>query len=394
MHKLISANGDCKDVDRNLKTKTIILILLILPMVLSAQIDSLKSKLNFEGDFRFRVEQDWNSKKSDGTFRDNRTRFRYRLRAGILYKDKWYSTGFRIRTGNPIKQQDPQLTLGDGFKEYGTLPVGLEKVYFQGEWNTFKFWVGKNTFPFEKSNELFWSDNVYPEGITFEKGFRFSSTVIDLLEIKGGHYIISSSGKSLSQDTYFQGYQINAKFLENRFELFPAFYLFKNVPNIPDGNETFEIDYAIFHLGNRLKIMRTPLLIMEFDFYKNLQSYSQNDSIPTNFKQQKSGVVIGLKYGSLKQKGDWLFKASYANLQQYSAVDFMAQNDWARWDYSSFGSPDGRLTNFNGIELVAGFMVDKKVSLKMKYYVVKQLIAYGRTKETGNRIRLDLDVKF
>ena len=71
----------------------------------------------------------------------------------------------------------------------------------------------------------------------------------------------------------------------------------------------------------------------------------------------------------------------------------MAQNDWARWDYSSYGSPDGRLTNFNGIELVAGFMVDKKVSLKMKYYLVEQLIPYGTAKETGSRIRLDLDVR-
>ena len=71
----------------------------------------------------------------------------------------------------------------------------------------------------------------------------------------------------------------------------------------------------------------------------------------------------------------------------------MSQNDWARWDYSYFGSPDGRLTNFNGIELVAGFMIDKKISLKMKYYLVEQIIPYGVTKETGSRIRLDLDVK-
>lgn len=376
-----------------MKRISFIVVNLVISITLSAQTDSIQSKLSFNADFRFRVEQDWNSKKSDGTFRDDRTRFRYRLRAGVEYDDKWYNIGFRIRTGNPSKQQDPQLTLGEGFKEFGTLPIGLEKAYFQGKLNTFKFWVGKNTFPFEKSNELFWSDNVYPEGIFVGKGFRINSDIIDSLDIRGGHFIMSASGKSLGQDTYFQGYQAYITFLENRFELFPSFYLFKNVPNIPDGNETFEIDYAILHVGTRLNLMKKPLLNIEFDYYRNLQNYDQTDSIPTSFKEQKSGFVIGLKCGALKHKGDWIFEASYANLQQYSAVDYMAQNDWARWDYSSFGSPDGRLTNFNGIELVAGFMIDKRASLKVKYYLVEQLIPYGITKETGNRIRLDLDVK-
>ena len=63
---------------------------------IAAQTDSILSKLSFNGDFRFRVEQDWNSKKSDGTFRDDRTRLRYRLRAGVEYTDKWFKTGFRI----------------------------------------------------------------------------------------------------------------------------------------------------------------------------------------------------------------------------------------------------------------------------------------------------------
>ena len=374
--------------------KTILLILLLIPITLLAQIDSLKSKMSFEADFRFRVEQDWNSKKSDGTFRDDRTRLRYRLRAGAQYEDKWYTVGFRLRTGNPSKQQDPQLTLGNGFEEFGTLPIGLEKAYFQGKWSKFGFWVGKNTFPFEKSNELFWSDNVYPEGVFLLKGFRLNSKLIDSVNLKAGHFIMSTAGKSLNNDAYFQGYQAYIKFLENRFELFPSLYLFKNVPNIPDGNETFEIDYSILHVGARINLLKKRLLNIEFDYYYNFRDYNQNDSIPISLKEQKSGIVFGLKYGILKQKEDWLFKASYASLQQYSAVDFMAQNDWVRWDYSSFGSADGRLTNFNGIELLVGYKVDKRVSLKMKYYIVEQLVPYGSTKETGSRIRLDLDVKF
>lgn len=380
-------------MNNNLKGIWLLLAIFTLPMNLSAQLDSIVSKLSFEGDFRFRVEQDWDSRKADGTFRDDRTRLRYRLRAGAKYADKWYSAGVRIRTGNPRKQQDPQLTLGEGVKEFGTLSVGLEKAYFEGKWDTFGFWVGKNTFPFEKSNELFWSDNVFPEGIYIGHGFKVNSNILNYLQINVGHFIMSASGRSLSQDNYFQGFQTHLSFLEKRFELFPSLYVFNDVPNIPDGNDTFEIDYTILHVGTRLKVLKKSPLDLEFDYYHNLQDYSRMDSIPSNLRDQRSGVVVGVKYGALKQKGDWQFTATYAYLQQYSAVDFMAQNDWARWDYSAFDSPDGRLTNYNGVELVAKYMVDKRTSLTMKYYLVEQLIPYGITKETGSRIRLDLDIR-
>lgn len=377
-----------------MKRLPIILVLLSLPVFLSAQIDSLKNRLNFEADFRFRVEQDWNSRKSDGTFREDRTRLRYRVRAGVTYTGKWYKTGFRIRTGDPRKQQDPQLTLGQGFEEFGTLPIGLEKAYFAGKWSRFRFWLGKNTYPFEKSNELFWSDNVYPEGVFLGKSISVNSGIIDSLDLRVGHFIISASGKSLAQDTYFQGGQAYMKLLNSRLEIFPAIYFFNRVPNIPDGAETFKIDYSIVHVGTRLKLLKSSLLDLEFDYYHNFEEYDQYDFISPTLKDQRSGMVIGLKLGALKEKGDWLLKASYAQLERFSAVDFFAQNDWARWDYSSSDSPDGRLTNLKGIEFVAKYALDRSTRLTLKYYRVEQLIPYGITKETGSRIRLDLDVKF
>ena len=286
------------------------------------------------------------------------------------------------------------MTLGAGSEEFGTLPIGIEKAYFQGSLDNWSFWVGKQTFPFEKQNELFWSDNVYPEGVFLNKDFQIHSDLVDRIALRGGHFILSTKGKSLGADTYFQGYQMYFNFLDSKFQLYPALYLFKNVPNIPDGNGTFTLDYSIVHLGAKWKLTQKPSLNLEVDYYNNLEDYGQNDSIPNRFKNQKTANVIGLSYGELKEKGNWFFKASYAYLQQYAAVDFMAQNDWARWDYSSFGSPDGRLTNFKGVELVAGFKLDKRTNLKMKYYRVAQHIPYGTTKETGSRIRLDLDVKF
>lgn len=355
--------------------------------------DSIPSKLKFEADFRFRLEQDWNSRKSDGTFRDDRTRLRYRVRTGFTFNDGAYEVGVRARTGNLRKQQDPQLTLGDNFAEFGTLPIGLEKAYFKAEWQLLDFWLGKNTFPFAKSNELFWSDNVYPEGVHLSKKMTFDSSKFDFVDINLGHFLIRASGKSLDMDTYMQGGQVHLSMMNKQLELFPSVFYFKNMPNRPDGGENYYLDYMILDGGLRFKPFKSVPLRVEANVYHNLLDYSSNDSIVDELKNQKSGWVAGLKYGGLKKKGDWVFKATYAHLQQFSIVDFMAQNDWARWDYSSYNSPDGRLTNYQGIELYVGYAITDRLKFKTKCYFVDQLVPNGSHRETGSRIRFDIDFK-
>lgn len=376
------------------RIKYLILFFLAISCTALSQ-ESIEKKLTFNADFRFRIEEDWNSKKSDGSFRDNRTRLRYRLRAGFNYKlNHWSSFGSGIRTGLPNKQQDPQITIGDGFAEFNTLPLGIEKLYFQAEQEGYVFWVGKNTFPFFKQHELFWSDNVYPEGLFFKKKIRFESNIIDKLNINVGHFIVRASGTSLDKDRYFQGLQASTSLLNNKVKFFSSLYLFRNMPNIPDGGETFIFDYSIFNVGTTLLISKKQHINFEIDYYNNFENYSNNTNIDSAFKNQNQGLITGISYGQLKEKSDWKFKATYSYLERYAAVDFMAQNDWARWDYSSFDSPDGRLTNFKGIELVTSYLLAKNMKLTLKYYKVEQLIPYGIANETGDRIRLDLDVKF
>ncbi|MBU2949334.1 putative porin [Tamlana agarivorans] len=379
-----------------IKRPIIYLLLFIFPILIHAQnVHTKTKKLIFAGDFRFRVEQDWDSRKSDGSYRDDRTRLRYRARFGVYYSYNTHiSFGARIRTGDPKKQQDPQLTLGDGFKEFGTLPIGFERAYAQFKFNWFTGWVGKNTYPFEKSNELFWSDNVFPEGVTLSGKFNLDNNLVETLQVTTGHFIIKANGRSLNTDSYFEGIQLVTTHWDNRLKFFPAFYYFKNIANIPDGNETFTMDYAITHLGTKVEIVQKPKITVAFDYYKNLKNYSSNDSIAAPFKNQKQGFVAGTSLGQLKAKGDWKFLVTYTHLERFAAIDFMAQNDWARWDYGSQGSPDGRLTNFKGFEVMTGYAFGKNMNLKMRFFSVNQLIAFGSNKETGNRIRLDFNIKF
>lgn len=357
--------------------------------------NNIKSTIQFSGDFRFRIEQDWDSRKSDGTFREDRTRLRYRARVGATYNYKdWASVGLRLRTGNPIKQQDPQVTLGDVSKEFGTVPVGFEKLYFQARHKQLEGWLGKNTFPFEKNNEQFWSDNVYPEGIFIKNTFEINSGLLNTISLSCGHFVAVASGESLGKDSYFQGFQSHLTFNEKTFSLFPSLYFFKNIPNIPDGAATFVFNYSIFHIGGNVTLLKKPLINLDADYYHNFEDYSNSSDIPESLKDENQGFVCGFSYGALESAKDWYFKLTYNYLQRYAAVDFFTQNDWARWDYSSSDSPDGRLTNYKGIEFVTAYKLNKSMNLVMKYYLVEQLIPYGDFLENGSRIRFDLDVKF
>lgn len=358
-----------------------------------AQVDSTLSRVKFDLDFRFRAEQDWDSKRSDGTLRDDRTRLRYRLRTGATYLHKDYSFGVRVRTGDPNKQQDPQLTLGKGLKEFGTLPIGFEKAYFQYHKKKFRFWLGKNDYPFEKNNELFWSDNVFPEGVMVEKVFLLDFKYFDQIKLIGGHFILGSNDGTLSNDAYLQGFQTSLEALDNRIKFFPSIYIFRNIPNVPDGSHTALIDYSIFHLGAKLKFLKNKKLSITLDYYKNIQDYSMNADIDSEFSDQTTGVTLGAKYGAIEVKNDWLIQLTYANLERYAILDYMAQNDWARWDYSAFNSPDGRLSNYQGIEFVTAYAITNKINLVSKYYMVNQLLPFGTSKETGQRIRFDINVR-
>ena len=367
---------------------------LFLTTCMNAQ-DEKTNDLKFYGDFRFRIEHDWNSLKSDGTFREDRSRLRYRGRFGLRYQGiDQVAVGARVRTGDPKKQQDPQLTLGDNFAEFNTLPIGLELFYASYQARSFEAWVGKNTFPFIKQNELFWSDNVFPEGISARFNPQFQEAFVGELDFRVGHFILRSSQQTFNTDSYFQGLQMAAHLLDQSLSVYSSLYIFNEVPDIPDGNEAFTLDYTILNFGAKGSIAQTPLIRFSLDYYLNTENLSGIETIPVNLQDEKSGIVGQLSVGQLAEKGNWKAQLIYAYLERFAAVDFLTQNDWARWSYSSQGSPDGRLTNLKGFEFMLGYALNSKMDLQFRAYSVDQIVALGSTRETGDRVRLDLNIRF
>ncbi len=380
---------------RSTRLKLLFIYLFLCSIDLFSQEATKLKKLNFNADLRLRTEQDWNSRKSDGTYRDDRFRLRFRVRAQLEYKpNDWASFGIRFRTGYAEKQQDPHLTIGDGYHELESVPIGFDKLFFKIQKKWFTGWLGRNTFPFEKSNELYWSDNVSLDGVYLSAKVETSPTWIDGITYSGGLFTMLNSYDTFTDDSFIGIIQIKTEHLNKRLKVFPSFYHFNRMPNIPDGNETFRFDYSIIQLGAEALAFEHPRITLGLDLYQNLQNYDKNESIQDGFKDQKTGFVASVVWGTLAEKGDFALGGYFTYLERYSAVDFIAQNDWVRWDYSGQGSRDGRLTNFKGLELMTGYRISKMLQLKIRYFMVEQLIPYGSAIENGNRIRLDIDFRF
>lgn len=351
----------------------IILCLVFCSLALFGQSDSLQQKnLDFTGDFRFRIEHDWNSYKQNGIKRKDRSRLRYRFRFGVNYRlDQHSSFGARLRSGNINDQQGPHVTLGGNKDEFGLVRIGLEKLFYQYKNDHFKIWLGKNSIPIKKLNEMFWCDNVYPSGIGMQYyALSNNQDVLNKLQLNAGHFIIRSSNQLFAQDSYFQLMQLHMQWLD-RIDLIPGFYYFKRVGNYPDNKQSFELDYSIFHLGTQILLDKSRQIKLGLEYYQNLQDYSKHNSIPELLKDQTQGFVLSAQYGALKQQGDWLFYTSYAHMQKYAVVDYFAQNDWARWDYSSVGAAGSRLTNLHGIEFKIAYALKEHFNLNLRAYIVE-----------------------
>ena len=64
----------------------ILSFMLFFQCLLWAQEGGEEKKLSFTGDFRFRLEADWNSRRSDGSFREDRTRLRYHFHFRLVMR--------------------------------------------------------------------------------------------------------------------------------------------------------------------------------------------------------------------------------------------------------------------------------------------------------------------
>ena len=361
---------------------------------LYGQEEESKSALEFKGDFRFRIEHDWKSRRSDGSYRTDRSRLRFRARWGFDYTiNEKFSFGARIRTGNINDQQGPHLTLGGSDAEFGLYQIAFDQAYFNYTTGRFKFMFGKYSFPFMKQDEIFWNDNVNPDGVAIKYDLYSSERIKDV-KLVAAHFISNANGSTFDKDAYMQAIQLSGKIEKFRSKAYLSFYAFRNMSNIPDGKGSYLLDYSVINLGSTFYPIQNFDLELGFELFSNAEDYSSHADVPDHLKDERFAYVLNLGYGKKGKKNNTFVRLSYAHMDKFAIVDYFAQNDWARWDYSSAGAAGSRLTNFEGLELRVDYYLEDNMQLVFRAYTVEQLVTTADFTETGLRVRLDLDMNF
>ena len=374
--------------------RSVLFFIWVSTLSLSAQVqDGKPPKLTFFGDLRIRGEQDWNSRQFDGAYREDRHRMRARLRLGFNYQwSEHIRFGGRIRTGVANNIQSPHFNLG--YRGLSSKPFQLDRYFLQGTYSNSWWWMGKNSFPFWNQNELWWDDDVQPEGISFGlkkkgKSIEWRPTV--------GYFIANHNQDSSVLDATLFAAQLAVIFRNDTFELTAAsgLFWFDNIFNVPEADDLFtgkryRMDYHLLNSGIQLKLLRTTPLVLGLDYLINLKDYSENPNLETHYKNQKTGYVFQLNYGKLNTKKDWLFGYYYAYKEALSVVSYYAEDDWVRWGNIN----RNRNTNYAGHEFRIAYCWGKNFNMVLRFYTVKGLVTPQIATETGNRIRLDFNIKF
>lgn len=351
------------------------------------------------GDFRMRMEQDWDSLHGDGTQRDDRLRLRIRLRAGFeaTIDDNW-SAVVAARSGPDLSQQSPHITIVDFDGGHtGPYEFNLDHWYLNYASGGFEAWVGRNEMSFWHQDDLFVFDNVTYLGLgaSYSHGLGGGQLTGNL------NYVALPVGMKKSSGTGLLGQLVYEQdFVRWGLTVAGGYFGTDADPNDPNGQtlltENSTRDYRVVNLMAqfRSQIFDVPYYI-GLDYMRNLENYdgSPPDSFSQFHKDDREGYVIEFELGEKDSKGDWLFGYYYSYLEALSSHSSYIADDWVRWGDAN----QVRATNLKGSELRARYSFSPTMNVFARLFFVDAislLEAGDTTLETGNRLRVEVNISF
>lgn len=368
--------------------------------------------VSFFGDFRFRADRDKASKRFDGVTREKVERNLMRFRAGVKYRlNRKLSFVGRIRAGGDSRdnQQSSFTQLGD---EFAPKNVFLDQAYAKGGIGNLKYWVGKNSLPFWKQNQLYWDSDVNPEGVTFYQSFKGMNDAWKIRPVFG-YYQVRADNEYADSST-MMAYQVNGKIRTggmSKIKWGTGMIHLSNVTGWPDTVEGRSTPIEKDHLRD-YKIWvssvkwatdfgRIPFGV-GFDYMKNMEDKTVQDADNKDpLEDEKTGMALNVTLGKLKDRGDWKFRYIYADIGKHAVAPYFAQDHWHAWRYSEInaGSSGTRSSNFTGHGISLSYGLSKKSDLTFSTYKVESKkkdtgISDDAVAEDSDRMRLDYTVSF
>jgi len=371
----------------------------------------------FGGDFRGRYET-FNATDNDTSV--NRTRYRYRLRVGVVANmlDN-IEVGFRLTsgdapkgysTGNPVSGN---TTMADNATKKGVfIDVAYAKwTPINADGSLLALTIGKMDSPFLFTDMIFDTDYT-PEGGAITGGYSFNDQ--HALAFAGGAFVLDELSSS-TRDPYMIGGQVllnstwsprlassvgvGALQIGNAVQLTTA-----NVPYVNQGN-TRSAGGVLLHNYNPViadanatyKLESFPLYEGEFPI-KFGGEYIYNPAVSDN----NSGVWAGVTFGKSGKKHTWDLTYRYLYLESDAWYDQVISDDNSvYYQNAPSGGVAGTIsgTNVKGHMVKANYSVNDFITLSLTGYLTELVNSpvYNNVAEPGSQtlhLQADVSVKF
>ncbi len=349
--------------------------------------DSIWNDIEWYGDIRLRYELDYDSVRSDGeTARDDRNRFRTRLRLGLRYAPSDFLTfNLRLRHGDTNSQQSPHVTLWqDGGPEGDQSDVWIDRLNFQFRNEGLRVAIGREGLPLWKPHELYWDDDVFLDGGSIGYETKAGSTDIRL---GAGCWALPDGSEShdLSGRSVLAAAQVKLTGnLWKRSRLTLADSLFFIEDDSFEVNVTNDdVNFAVNALDLQYTTAINDFPLMLGSTYLHNFNKGPADDVA---RGDTDGYIVYATLGSLAEKGQWLLGYYYADIEKYAVARYLAQDDWFRFGTAT----QTRSSDYRGHEFRVGYALSENSNIILRAYHVDTI----STREDGNRVRLDLNYRF
>ena len=351
------------------------------------------------GDFRLRIEQDWDSRQGDGTELDDRLRLRFRLRGGLLVNlSDRLSARVQVRSGPHKSQQSPHITIYD-FDGGASGPWEFNFDYWYASYRTenLEVWAGRNELSFQHQDDLFLIDNVTFAGVGGSYRQGLGGGALTLL----ANYVALPVGMRDFSGTSVIGQVAYERDWET-VGIMAATGVFASRadPDDPVGEQLLTEnnirDYDLINLQLQLRASAFGHPVrLGASYSHNFQDYSAAPvgSFSEFHQDDRDGYVVEVLWGQSGNANDWQIGYYYSHVEALAANSSYIEDDWARWGTST----QSRLTNMKGSEFRVLYTIGSGQNIFARLFFVDAvdlLQPDDIALEDGKRFRLEYNIAF
>lgn len=302
----------------------------------------------------------------------DRERLRLIARLGAHYQlNQTWAVTARLRTGLKNRQNVPAITIHK-FTDQPTpdSDIFVDQLFVAGKWHNSRLQAGKIPWSSWQNTDMFWDRDLNPVGFHFahqvNKDTKASVMVANPLD--GNNDTIGTIVVAQWQQSYqWQDWQ---------FKIAPWYVSYSGEEGAEFATRDTQIDNQFFRIALNA---RNNNWSFGLDMGRSLESFDATQF--GGFTDDKNAYAAEIKYGGLKQTGDYQAHIRYLHIERFGVITEFAQNATQR-----FGTND-----------VKGWDLRLRRKMAYNWWLGTRFSKMERitgNEEEGNRFRVETQYRF